>query len=248
MLDHTLSPEKERDELAQLRDVLMQATQALKMARDAEDRLLADAAHELRTPLTLMRTNLDLALRRERSVEELKRALSETREEVDRLAQLSTSLLDMAAVQHTQRFRGPCDIAGLLRAAVESAQAEAEARGTRLDCDAPSVAEAQVNAESVRQAMDNLLSNALKYAHSEVHAELGQDADTWLLRIRDDGPGIPPEEQNLVFEPFHRVPGSAPGAGLGLSIVREVGRAHGGGARVVPVERGALLELRLARG
>jgi signal transduction histidine kinase len=66
------------------------------------------------------------------------------------------------------------------------------------------------------------------------------------LRVRDDGPGIPTSAHELVFEPFHRVRGSAPGAGLGLAIVREVARSHGGRAAVVPTESGAELLLELS--
>jgi signal transduction histidine kinase len=74
-----------------------------------------------------------------------------------------------------------------------------------------------------------------------------ETTDTAALRVRDDGPGIPESEHELVFEPFHRVPGSAPGAGLGLAIVREVARSHGGRAAVVPTPSGTEILVELPR-
>jgi signal transduction histidine kinase len=246
-LERTLAPERERDELAALRDVLAQATLALKRAQDAKERLLADAAHELRTPLTLMRTSLDLALRRERSSAELKTALADTREEVDRLAALASMLLDMASLAHEEQPRERHDLSQIVCDAVEATRAEAERRGLSLRYEGPAQLELAIRPEAVRRALDNLLSNALKYATHQITIQVSEDAGNVALRVRDDGPGIPESERELVFEPFHRVRGSAPGAGLGLAIVREVARSHGGRAAVMPSERGAELLLELSR-
>ncbi len=243
-LDRTLVPERERDELSALRDVLVDATLALKNARDAKERLLADAAHELRTPLTLMRTSLDLALRRERSVPELRSALTDTREEVDRLALLSSMLLDVASFAHDERPFEACDISALIEDAVAAVRAEAAVRGIEVTRKLPHTAVAWVRVQALRQAVDNLLSNALKYAASRVEVRLLVQGQHLQLRVHDDGQGIPESERELVFEPFHRVRGALAGAGLGLAIVRKVAASHRGSVAVVsPEGEGAELVL-----
>ena len=99
--------------------------------------------------------------------------------------------------------------------------------------------------QAVRQALDNLLSNALKYAAHSISVDLAQTDGVLALCISDDGPGIPSAEHELVFEPFHRVQHGGVGAGLGLAIVREVAHAHHGRAYVRPTPSGAALVLEL---
>lgn len=246
-LERALPPERTRDELASLRDVLSQATRAIREARDTRERFIADAAHELRTPLTLMRTSLDLALRRERSNDELKVALRDTREEVDRLSALATRLLDMASLSQDGEKPQRNDLSELLHEATIAAQADAEARGITLRLNAPDHLTLVLKHESVRRAVDNLLSNALKHARSEISVSVERtDPEHVALSVHDDGPGIPDAERERVFEPFHRVRGSTGGAGLGLALVREVARMHDGRVFVRSAEQGAdvVLELR----
>ncbi|MDP1824377.1 MAG: HAMP domain-containing sensor histidine kinase [Archangium sp.] len=245
-LDQVLPPETEGDEIADLRLVLAGATKELQHAHAAWERLLADAAHELRTPLTLMRTSLDLALRRERSAEELKEALRDARQEVDRLAVLATRLLDTVSVGKGEH--APSELAALTKEAIAAAKAEAESRGVVIRLSAPQTAQASVDAGGVRQAIDNLLSNAIHFAPvgSEVTVTLEQKGGGWTLSVADGGPGIPPAEREAVFEPFHRATGERRGAGLGLTIVREVARQHGGRAYVADSPRGTTVVIELS--
>ena len=244
-LERVLPPESERDELAALRDVIAEATRALKQARDGKERLLADAAHELRTPLTLMRTRIDLALRRERSHDELKHALSDTREEVDRLAELATRLLDSAALAHQAEPPTACDLTALLQDALAALRSQAEQQGLTLTLHAPASTRARLRPLSVRRAVDNLLANALKHAAHSITLTLTCQDELLTIVVSDDGPGIPTAKHELVFEPFHRLEHGQPGAGLGLAIVREVAHAHGGRAFVRTATGGVVvLELR----
>lgn len=250
-LEQPLPAEVEHDELSELRDVLAEATTAIKQARRAEERLLADAAHELRTPLTLMRTSLDLALRRERSPEELRTALRETHEEVVRLTALANRLLDTVALGQGELERAPTDLSALAVLATDAVRAEAQERGLTIKVDVPELAIAQAHAGALRQAFDNLLSNALKFAPkgTEVSVRVVRQGSLWVLSVRDEGPGIPLEERAAVFEPFHRapgsIPGSIPGAGLGLTIVHEVARLHGGRVLIADTPRGAEVRLEI---
>lgn len=225
------------DEIAALRDALDEATSRLSQARAAQERLVADAAHELRTPLTVMRTGMDLALRRERTAEELRAVVRDARTEVERLASLATNLLDLAAVGQGSWDRQRADFARIVEESAEHLRAKAEERSVLIIVDAPATAPAVMHASSVRQAVDNLLANALKFSPrgGEVRMYLRHTGTHWSLRVEDDGPGIAPAERETVFAPFHRLPGApTPGAGLGLAIVREVAHRHGGRAVVAP--------------
>ena len=215
------------DELAALRDALALATQRLRDARLAEERLIADAAHELRTPLATMRMELDLALRRQRSEAQMRDALARTGNEVDRLAQLTNRLLELRAGDRTVQ-RAPLDLAAVANASVARFRPLCADRGLSLAIDAPADAPYVGDGEAIGRALDNLLANAARFARNRLVVGLTAAPHGWQLRVGDDGPGVPEAEVHAVFAPFHRLDRSAPGAGLGLAIVADVARAHGG--------------------
>ncbi|HET7826325.1 MAG TPA: HAMP domain-containing sensor histidine kinase, partial [Anaeromyxobacter sp.] len=206
----------------------------LRGARGAQERLIAEAAHELRTPLQLMRTSLDLGLRRERPAAELKEALEVVRGEVTRLAHLSTRLLDLATARRGHWDRAPGDLAAAAREAAEAIRAEAETRSVLVEVFAPEPVQASFDPNGIRQALDNLLANALRHgpAGGTVRIEVRRAGGAARLVVHDDGPGIPAVDRERVFEPFARGTDKPGSAGLGLAIVREVARGHGGRAWV----------------
>ncbi len=113
----------------------------------------------------------------------------------------------------------------------EGARAAAEDAGVWLEVECERPAEARFNATAMRQALDNLLSNALRFAPkgTAIQLTLRRHGAGWRLSVRDRGPGIPESQREAVFAPFHR--GDARGgSGLGLAIVSEVTRLHGGRA------------------
>jgi signal transduction histidine kinase len=238
-LDARPGPDEAGDEISELRGVLAAATEQLQGAREAQDRLLADAAHELRTPLTLMRTTLDLGLRRERTVGELQEALRRTRDEVDRLAHLASALLELGAAARSWDAVD-ADLAAVAEEATEAARAEAEARGVWFELELSHPTPAHFSPVAVRQALDNLIANALRYAPPgtpiTVVAEARPDGG-WWVEVEDRGPGIPPARREAVFAPFHRE-GEGGGSGLGLAIVAEVLRQHRGRAWATEGRRG----------
>jgi signal transduction histidine kinase len=229
-LDEAPAPDDGADEVAALRKVLAGATVRLKQARMGQERLLAEAAHELRTPLTLMRTSLDLALRRERTVDELHVALKETRTEVDRLARLATNLLELGAAERSWDL-SQGDLMELLDDATEAARAEAEHRGLWFEVVGARPWTERFSVVALRQAVDNLIANALRFAPrgTAVRLEVGRGVGVCTVTVSDEGPGISPEQRAAVFAPFHRGDMSG-GSGLGLAIVSEVARLHGGRA------------------
>ncbi|MFV8752318.1 ATP-binding protein [Nannocystaceae bacterium ST9] len=229
-LDQVPPEDLHDDEIAELRQAIAETTVRLDAARTSQDRLVADAAHELRTPLATLRAGIDVALRRERSIDELRATLEQAREEVDRLAALASSLLDLAALRASPLERRPGDLVGVLVEAVDAARMQAEERGLLVRMHAPDSAAAEFAAPALRQALDNLLGNAIKFspAGGEIAIALGREGAQWCFRVLDCGPGVPESERAAIFEPFHRVALDRPGKGLGLAIVRDVAERHGG--------------------
>ncbi|MBN1210546.1 MAG: HAMP domain-containing histidine kinase [Myxococcaceae bacterium] len=235
------------DEIAEVEDTLREASSRLHEARQSQEELIARAAHELRTPLALMRTHLDLALWKQRDAEALREALGETRREVERLSALAGSLLDLASFGRGRWEVRQGDLREVVDDAAAAARAEAEGRGVWILVEGPEPAPCSFHAPSVRQAMDNLLANALRYAPTgtEISVRLAREAHAWRISVRDRGPGIPLEHREAVFKPFHRVEPAGPGTGLGLAVVHEVAQRHGGRVFVTNEAPGAEVVLAL---
>lgn len=239
-LDHDLADAPKRDEIGELHHVLRETTAKLRAARSGQERLLADAAHELRTPLGLMRTSLDLALRKPRPPEELRMSMEEVRREVIRLGTLCQQLLDRFALGQAEWDRVPVKLHALAVEAAQAARAAAEARGVLIEIDGAADILVNGHAPALRQGLDNLLSNALRYAPrgSSIRVELAKAGGLIRLAVRDDGPGVAPKLRAGLFAPFWRErrqaaepsDGSAQrdSYGLGLHITQEIAARHGG--------------------
>ena len=245
--DTSLPADPSRDELGALREMLREVSVRLADARAEQDRLLASAAHELRTPLTVLRTECDLALRKQRSTDELREALKAVRDDVDRLGKLAGALLDLQAVRHLGFDRKDGDLGALVREACGHLRTVADAHDVSLRVHVDGPAPARFDERALRQAIDNLLDNALKHAPRGTVidvtvsrlpvADTARDSAGWQIIVEDRGPGVPLDQAERIFEPFQRAgPGS--GTGLGLAIVREVAARHGGRAYVDTREAG----------
>jgi signal transduction histidine kinase len=243
-LDATPPADLDDDEIAELRQAIAETTERLAAARSSQDRLIADAAHELRTPLAAMRAGIDIALRRDRPAEELRETLEHTLVEVARLGDLSSSLLELAALRASPLQRSRGDLVAVLVEAVDAARALAEERGCVVRMQAPEVAIAEFSGSAIRQALDNLLHNAIKFSPPASTIEVclaearTEGEDSWTFTVIDAGPGVPVEAREAVFEPFHRLGRAGPGGGLGLAIVRDVAARHHGSVWVEAAEQG----------
>jgi len=170
-------------------------------------------------------------------------------DEASRLAVMVDDLLELgrthALALHIQR--APADVGALVADAVAAARASAGDKRVLLHAAAPAPP-AAIDARRVRQALDNLLDNAVRHADSEVRVELVFPAARELvLVIEDDGPGIDRALLPRLFEPFAQGSGRTGAAGMGLSTVRAIAEAHGGGVSVGPAgASGARFTLRLA--
>lgn len=202
---------------------------SLQLSRERQRRLIADAGHELRTPLTSLRTNVELLVADERS-----RMLPEgaradiLRDVAGQLGEFTTLVGDLVLLSREDSMQPhpePVD----LRDVVNSAVARAKRRGPSLTFDVELHPFYLVGEpDLLERAITNLLDNAVKFSppSGTVHVLLEGDR----LRISDQGPGIPDDELPHVFDRFWRSPSArnTPGSGLGLSIVAQTIKAHGG--------------------
>jgi two-component system OmpR family sensor kinase len=238
-------------EYASLVAILNAMLGRLRAAFEAQRRFVADASHELRSPLTVMRGVLDVALRRERSVEELRAVLERMREEVDGMTALAGNLLVLARADGglPAAGLGEVDVADVVDRVVVRAAGQAEASGVALVASAAS-APVRGDPALLDRALGNLVENALKHAPRGSHVTVRCAAAGGMaaLEVEDDGPGIAPEHAEHVFERFYRADparGRDAGAGLGLPIARAIAEAHGGGLTLVRARPGALFRMSL---
>jgi signal transduction histidine kinase len=238
--DRRLPVPPTHDEIARLGSTLNAMLDRLQAGLDRERSFVDDASHEIRTPLSVLKMELDLALTRSRTPEELSAALRSASGETDRLVRLAGDLLVLARMERGRVpvHRTSVSIHDLVEESLAAYADRARAAGTTIDVD---VDEATVSVDPVRirQAIENLLDNALRYAGrgGVVTVRARRSADGLEIRVEDSGPGFPDDTADRAFEPFMRsdglVDGREPsqGAGLGLTIAQAVVEAHGGSAR-----------------
>jgi signal transduction histidine kinase len=223
----------------------------------ARDQLVSITAHELKTPLTTLKATIQLAERqaaRGAPGPRLVSNLSLADAQVNRLTRLVQELLDgaRAATGQLTIDRRPVALGPLVRRVVELERAVDPDRRIELEEPDPSPV-ISLDAGRIEQALVNLLENARKYSPAEtpiqVSVWVGEQAAG--IAVRDQGPGIPAEQQAYIFDRFYRAPEAAraaPGLGLGLYIVDEIVRAHGGSLRVTSApHRGSTFTILLPR-
>jgi signal transduction histidine kinase len=215
------------------RDVTAEAT-----ALRARDDLVASVTHELRTPLTSILGYLDLAIDDPLIPPESRGNLEIAERNAERLLGI---VGDMLAASQASRGSAEfsvvpddIDVADVVRASVESLLPRAAERAVLIDTSGLETAYARADAMRLRQVIDNLISNAIKYNRDGGTVSLGSTADdgsVWIL-VRDTGLGITKEEQSGLFQRFYRGDSvratGLKGTGLGLAISRDIVRAHGG--------------------
>ncbi len=196
-------------------------------------RFLANAAHQLRTPLAALQAHTELALAQD--VPEAHRAeLEQIHRAVIRTARLANQLLALARAE-PGGYRGEAFAAVNLRVLVEDAADEWVHRALAKDIDLGfELADVEANGDALllREALGNLIHNALEYTPpgGRVTVRTGLRNRRAFLEVEDNGPGIPPGDRAQVVERFYRVAGTpGTGSGLGLAIVREIAAAHGAG-------------------
>jgi two-component system, OmpR family, sensor kinase len=228
-----------QDEIALLGATLNQMLDRIETSVDNERRLVDSASHELRTPLAIQRIGLDVALAGPQTAEELAAALRGISEDNTHLTRLTEDLLVLSRARQGELAvrRADVSLRDLLDAArrrYETLAGTGKARA-RISFTAPDHG-VRVDPAWFRQAIDNLIANALAHTPADGTIDVRADACDGSIRlvVEDTGPGFPPGFADRAFEPFARAgPPTADGqggAGLGLTVVDAIARAHGGRA------------------
>ena len=225
-------------EIRPLVDAVNGALERLDHAYAAQRRLTADAAHELRTPLAvlslrLQRAKLDAAV----NWPAVERDLAHISRTVGQLMNL-TRMEDPARLEDPAGL-GPVNLARVAREAAAMVLPLAEERGRALEVEAAAVVSLPGRPDELRDAMRNLMENALVHGGGAVRVSVreepgGSTDRRVVVEVADQGPGIAEELRDAVFDRFRKAVPTSPGAGLGLAIVRQVVGAHGGEVRVRP--------------
>lgn len=252
---HVELPEQGVEEVAVLSRAFNTLLRRLEENVERMRRFTADASHEIRNPLSVLRTGLEIGLRRERSVPEYQDLLRENLREIERLHAVIEGILLLArdGSQEGPRIaRSPVDLAEVVDATAASLSASAGEFGVRIDVDAEPGCMVSGDAGLLRLIVFNLLDNALKHSPEgeAVRVEVGRRNGQATIRVADRGPGVRPEDREHVFERFFRGgPASGTGVGgIGLSVVRWAAEAHGGSVHLLDSERGAVFEVVLPSG
>ena len=242
-------------ELAHLTRVFNGLLERLETSFDQLRRFTSDASHELRTPLAAMRSVGEVSLEKERTPAEYRNAIGSMLEEVNRLTSLVEALLAVARGdgRSFEIARGVIPVSELVREATGLLEVLAEEKNQRLLVAADETAVIAGDRVLLRQALVNLIHNAIKYSPDSSTIQVravSQPGGPVVLQVVDNGPGIASEHRDKVFDRFYRVEEGRSrdrgGAGLGLSIAKWAVEVHGGTlALTANSDRGAVFEVQL---
>ena len=215
--DHGLIKPEGASEVRQAGTAFNRMQERIRRFLQQRTEMLAGVSHDLRTPLTRLRLALAM-LPADRELNDDVAAMSADVEEMERLIE---SYLSFARGEGIEQAR-PTDLAVVL----EEVAAGARRAGAEVQVQAPPALVLPLRADAVRRALTNLVDNARRHARRIALGAMRQDERVVQVTVDDDGPGIPPEARESLFRPF--ASGAAGGTGLGLTIARDIVRAHGG--------------------
>lgn len=220
-----------RDEFSRLADTFDRLFERLEHSFETEKQFTADASHELRTPVSIIKGACEYAQKYDETPEERQETISMIYRQAVKMSGLISQLLNMTRLD--QGMELACmervDLGELLCSLCE----EQVYDSSRLTLELQENITARVDSALLSRLIQNLVDNAFKYGKPEGHVwvSLRQDAGEILLQVRDNGVGIPPEQQEKIWQRFYQVDPSRSGeggAGLGLSLVQQIARVHGG--------------------
>jgi two-component system phosphate regulon sensor histidine kinase PhoR len=218
--------------------VLHDITQLRQLENTRRD-FVANVSHELKTPITSIKgfveTLLAGALKEPENAENFLKIVAK---QTDRLTEIIDDLLTLSRIEQDaerrQIFLNGQKIKGVLESAIQVCESKAAAKNIDLELACPEDLRALINPPLLEQALINLVDNAVKFSEpgNVVQLEALREGPQVIIRVRDQGPGIPPEHLSRIFERFYRVDAGRSrkigGSGLGLAIVKHIAMAHGG--------------------
>jgi two-component system, OmpR family, sensor histidine kinase TctE len=222
-----LSEEQVPSEIAPIVHAVNAALQRLDEGYERQRRFIASAAHELRTPIAVLRAKIDTAT-------EL--ATRKLGGDVQRLATLAEQLLDIQRLD-TDRNEEELNLASLVRRVVGDIAPLLIASGRTIEVQIDGTQPCRGDSAALERVVTNLVQNGVE--HGGRHVVVRVVGSTF--EVEDDGPGIPPEERERVFEPFHRLRPRSTGSGLGLNLVQQVVERHGGRVAILGAASGGTI-------
>ena len=255
-LHERLSVPNAKDEIGRLATVINDTLARLELSFDQLRRFTADASHELRTPLSVIRGIGEMNLRETRTPAEYKDAMGSMLEEVDRLTRLVDTLLRLSrADAGTMRLsREAVDLGQVTRDVVASLGILAEERQQRVNVDSVEHVVVHVDRLVLSDAITNVVDNAIKYSPggSTIDVSVHRDGDHATVAVADQGPGIPAEHRERIFDRFYRIDEGRSremgGTGLGLAIARWAVEINGGHISVDSTGRGSVFRIVIPYG
>ena len=220
-----------RDEISRLGQAFDGMFGRLEASFEAEKQFTSDASHELRTPTAVILAQCEDARRHAETPTQYAQAIDVIERQARRMSDLIAKLLQMTRLdQGTQRASFErADLSGL--AEVICAEQPGLPPEAVLETDIQPDVEADFDVTLVSRLLQNLLNNAVRYGGGHILVTLRRDGADAVLSVRDDGPGIPPEQQDKIWQRFYQADASRSGengAGLGLPMVRQIAALHGG--------------------
>jgi heavy metal sensor kinase len=242
-----------RDELGELAATFNAMLARLDQAFEGLRRFTADAAHELRAPLTLMRSQLEVILRHERTPADYRASHVVLLAEIERLSRTAEHLLLLARADAGSLIARqlPIDLEDFMEETVSRWQAVAAERGIQIEHNVRPGASLSGDPDLIRRCLDNLVDNALRFTPpgGRVSIVMAEEGPWWALSVTDTGPGVERALVPHVFERFTQADGARTpddgGAGLGLSLCQAIAVAHGGRITLEPTARGARFVVRV---
>jgi two-component system OmpR family sensor kinase len=228
----------------QMVDALERAIEEARASDAATRRFLADASHELRTPIAALQASVETLLREQPERPERDRLEAAVARESERVGRLVDDLLGLARLE-AQPTRTPTDLATIARPLLENAQTRAPQATITLSADTETIVSG--DPDGLERVLRNLIDNALAAIQptGRIDVQLRRQNGYVYAQVSDDGPGVPEQQRQRIFERFVRLDPSKPGHGLGLAIARRIAQQHHGDLTCDPVANGASFSLRL---
>jgi two-component system, OmpR family, sensor kinase len=233
-----IAPPESQDEIRELAETFNEMLEKIQQVFISQKQFIQDVSHELRTPLTIMRGELEVALKRQRSPEEYSSILRSSLEETAKIGKLLENLLALARLDSSSvnLTRETTDISAMTRDIVDDMEILAHQKGIEIDFVSQDGIIIPVDKDQIMRAFINILENAIKYTPGKgrVSVEVIRENAYAIITISDTGIGIPEKDLPHIFDRFYQVDRSrsSAGFGLGLSIALSIIEAHGGSITV----------------
>jgi two-component system, OmpR family, sensor kinase len=233
-----IAPPETHDEIRELAETFNEMLEKIQQVLISQKQFIQDVSHELRTPLTIMRGELEVALKRQRSPEEYSLILKSGLEETAKIGKLLENLLALARLDSSSvsLTRDITDLSAIMRDILDDMEILAHQKGIEIDFVSQEGIHLLIDKDQIIRSIINILENAIKFTPEKgrISVEVIREKACAIITITDTGIGIPERDLPHIFDRFYQVDSSrsSKGFGLGLSIAKSIIEAHGGSITV----------------